>query len=145
MRASTDTKNVQNGRCFSSAIDGQPETGSAHAEQPRNRIHLSYVSWKKNMGITKISRLFAANTDPVPAVTPSKEVTPRATPAQGAPQASSDAVVFSSNLQTANRVPLGDAEASRAARVQKLKADIRSGDYKVDPQKVAVSVLRDLA
>ena len=97
------------------------------------------------MGITKISSLFAANTDPVPAVTPTKEVTPQAAPAQGTPQSSSDAVVFSKNLQTMNRVPLGDADAARAARVQKLKEDVRSGDYKVDKDKVAVSVLRDLA
>ena len=44
-----------------------------------------------------------------------------------------------------NRVPLGDADTARAARVQKLKEDVRSGDYKVDKEKVAVSVLRDLA
>ena len=126
-------------------MDGQPETGSAHAEQTRKLNHLSYVSWKKNMGITKISSLFAANTDPVPAVTPTKEVIPQGAPAQGTQQASNDAVVFSKNLQTINRVPLGDADAARAARVQKLKEDVRSGDYKVDKDKVAVSVLRDLA
>ena len=97
------------------------------------------------MGITKISSLFAANTDPVAAVTQSKEVTPQSAPAQGPQQASTDAVVFSKNLQTMNRVPLGDADSARAARVQKLKEDVRSGDYKVDKEKVAVSVLRDLA
>ena len=97
------------------------------------------------MGISKISSLFAANTDPVAAVTPSKEVTPQGAPAQGPQQASTDAVVFSKNLQTMNRVPLGDADTARAARVQKLKEDVRSGDYKVDKEKVAVSVLRDLA
>lgn len=136
---------VQNGRCFSSAMDGQSETESAHAEQSRHLIHLSYVSWKKNMGITKISSLFAANTDPVPAVTPTQEVTPQGAPAQGSSQASTEAVVLSKNLQTINRVPLGDADAARAARVQKLKEDVRSGDYKIDREKVAISVLRDLA
>lgn len=97
------------------------------------------------MGITKISSLFAANTDPVPAVTPSKEVTPQGVAAQESTQSSTDAVVFSKNLQTMNRVPLGDAEAARSARVQKLKEDVRSGNYKADSGKVAVSVLRDLA
>ena len=97
------------------------------------------------MGITKISNLFAANTDPVPAVKPSKEVSPQRAPAQGSQDASSDAVIFSKNLQTMNRIPLGDADAVRAARVQQLKADVRGGDYKVDPHKVAISVLRDLA
>lgn len=126
-------------------MDGEPENRVAHAELRDTRIHLSYVSWKKNMGITKISSLFAANIDQVPGVTPSKQVAPQATQAQGAPQGGSDAVVFSSKLQPTNRVPLGDAEAARAARVQKLKQDVRGGNYQVDPQKVAVSVIRDLA
>jgi flagellar biosynthesis anti-sigma factor FlgM len=97
------------------------------------------------MGISKITNLFAANTDAVPAVTPPKAVTPQSTQTQGAPQGGSDAVVFSSRLQPTNRVPLGDAEAARANRVQQLKEQVRSGDYKVDKEKVAVSVLRDLA
>lgn len=126
-------------------MDGQPETEERSWRATSYLIHLSYVSWKKNMGITKISSLFAANTDPVPAVTPSKEVTPQAAPAQGSPEASSDAVVFSKNLQSMNRVPLADADAARAARVQKLKEDVRGGTYTADKEKVAISLLRDLA
>lgn len=97
------------------------------------------------MGITKISSLFAANVDQVPAVTPSKTVAPQTTQTQGAPQGGSDAVVFSSNLQPSNRVPLGDAESARAARVQKLKEEVRGGTYRPEREKVAVSVIRDLA
>ena len=97
------------------------------------------------MGISKITNLFAANTDAVPAVTPTKGVAPQSTQAQGAPQGGSDAVIFSSKLQPTNRVALGDAETARANRVQQLKEQVKSGDYKVDREKVAVSVLRDLA
>lgn len=97
------------------------------------------------MGINKISNLFAANTDAVPAVTPTKVVTPQATQTQSSPQAGADAVVFSSKLQPTNRVPLEDPEKARASRVQQIKAEVKSGNYKVDGEKVAVSVLRDLA
>lgn len=97
------------------------------------------------MGINKISNLFAANTDAVPAVTPTKAVTSQTSQTQGAPQGGSDAVVLSSKLQPTNRVPLGDADTARANRVQQLKAEVKSGNYKVDGDKVAVAVLRDLA
>jgi negative regulator of flagellin synthesis FlgM len=97
------------------------------------------------MGINKISNLFAANTDAVPAVTPVKPATTQAGQVQSAQQGASDAVVLSSRLQPTSRVPLGDAESARANRVQQLKAEVKSGNYKVDPEKVAVSVLRDLA
>lgn len=96
------------------------------------------------MGISKISNLFAANTDAVPSVTPTKAVAPQVSQAQGAPQGGSDAVVLSSKLDPSNRVPLEDPEKARAARVQQLKSEVRGGKYKADPEKVAVSVMRDL-
>lgn len=92
------------------------------------------------MGITKISNLFAANVDAVPAVTPSKAVTPQAAPAQNTPQVSTDAAVVS-----LNRVPLQDAESARAAKVDQLAQQVKSGSYKPNPEQVAVSILRDLA
>ncbi len=97
------------------------------------------------MGITKISNLFAANVDAVPAVTPSKAVTPQSAPAQNTSQASSDAVVVARSLQSMNRAPLQDAESARAAKVDQLKQQVKDGTYKVDREQVAVSVLRDLA
>lgn len=96
------------------------------------------------MGISKISNLFAANTDAVPAVTPTKAVTPQPTPPQVAPQGGSDAVVFSSKLSPSTRVPLEDPEKARATRVEQLKKEVRSGSYEADPAKVAVSLMRDL-
>lgn len=92
------------------------------------------------MGITKISNLFAANVDSVPAVTPSKAVTPQSAPAQNAPQASTDAAIVSMN-----RVPLQDAESARAAKIDQLKQQVKSGSYKPNPDQIAVSILRDLA
>ena len=92
------------------------------------------------MGITKISNLFAANVDAVPAVNPSKAVTPQSAPAQSTPQASTDAAVVS-----LNRVPLQDAESARAAKVDQLKQQVKSGTYKPNKDQVAVSILRDLA
>jgi flagellar biosynthesis anti-sigma factor FlgM len=97
------------------------------------------------MGISNISNLFAANVDAVPAVNPSKAVTPQSAPAQNAAQGSSDAVIVSRNLQASNRVPLQDAESARAAKVEQLKQQVKSGTYKPDREQVAVSVLRDLA
>ena len=92
------------------------------------------------MGITKISNLFAANIDPVPAPTPSKAIAPQATSAQNSPQVSTDAAIVSMN-----RVPLQDAESMRAAKLDQLKQQVKSGTYKPDKEKVAVSILRDLA
>jgi flagellar biosynthesis anti-sigma factor FlgM len=93
------------------------------------------------MGITRISNLFAANVDAVPAANPSKAITPQSSPANGP----SDAVVVSRSLQSANRVPLQDAEAARAAKVDQLKQQVKSGTYKPNKEQVAVSILRDLA
>jgi anti-sigma28 factor (negative regulator of flagellin synthesis) len=92
------------------------------------------------MGITKISNLFAANVDAVPAVTPSKAVTPQSTSAQNAPQLSTDAAIVS-----LNRVPLQDAESARAAKVDQLKQQVKNGSYKPKQDQVAMSILRDLA
>ena len=92
------------------------------------------------MGITKISNLFAANVDAVPAVTPSKAVTPQSAPAKNASQVSTDAAIVSMN-----RVPLQDAESARAAKVDQLKQQVKSGSYKPNQDQVAVSILRDLA
>lgn len=97
------------------------------------------------MGITKISNLFASNIDSVPAVTPSKAITPQATRTQETQQEASDAVILSKNLQSMNRVPLQDAESARAARVAQLKDQVKSGSYKLDQEQVAISLLRDLA
>jgi flagellar biosynthesis anti-sigma factor FlgM len=126
-------------------MDGKLETKNVHGECSWSRFHLSFESWKKNMGITKISNLFAANVDAVPAVTPSKAVTPQSAPAQNTSQASSDAVVVARSLQSMNRAPLQDAESARAAKVDQLKQQVKDGTYKVDREQVAVSVLRDLA
>ena len=97
------------------------------------------------MGITKISNLFASNIDSVPAVTPSKAVTPQSTRAQETQQETSDAVILSKNIQSMTRVPLQDAESARAARVAQLKDQVKSGSYKLDQEQVAISLLRDLA
>ncbi|MEY4669048.1 MAG: Anti-sigma-28 factor, FlgM [Pseudomonadota bacterium] len=97
------------------------------------------------MGISKISNLFAANVDAVPAVTPSKGVTPQSAPVQSTTPTSTDAVVLSKNLQSMNRAPLQDAESARAARVDQLKQQVKNGTYKVSKEQVAVAVLRDLA
>jgi anti-sigma28 factor (negative regulator of flagellin synthesis) len=94
----------------------------------------------KTMGITKISHLFIANVDAVPAVTPSKAVTPQSAHAQKAPQASTDAAIVSMH-----RVPLQDADSARAAKVDQLKQQVKSGTYKPNQDQVAVSILRDLA
>jgi anti-sigma28 factor (negative regulator of flagellin synthesis) len=92
------------------------------------------------MGITKISNLFAANIDPVPALTPSKAIAPQAASAQNSPQVSTDAAIVSMN-----RVPLQDAESMRAAKLDQLKQQVKSGTYKPNNEQVAVSILRDLA
>lgn len=97
------------------------------------------------MGITKIGSLFAANIDSVPAVKPTQGVTPQQTPLKVSSQTSNDAVVLSKNLQTSQKVPLADAESARAAKVDKLKQQIKSGDYKPSSDAVAVAVMRDLA
>ena len=97
------------------------------------------------MGISKIGSLFAANIDSVPAVKPTRGITPQQTPIQVAPQTSSDAVVLSKNLQTSQKMPLTDAESARAAKVDTLKQQVKSGNYKPNSESVAVAVLRDLA
>jgi len=97
------------------------------------------------MGITKIGSLFAANIDSVPAVKPTPAATPQQAPTQSAAQASNDAVIFSKNIQASQRTPLPDAESARAAKVDKLKQQVKSGDYKPNSDAVAVAVLRDLA
>lgn len=97
------------------------------------------------MGITKIGSLFAANIDSVPAVKPTPAVAPQQTPTPAAPQVPGDAVVFSRTMQSSQRVPLADAESARASKVDKLKAQVKSGDYKPSSDAVAVAVLRDLA
>jgi flagellar biosynthesis anti-sigma factor FlgM len=97
------------------------------------------------MGITKIGSLFAANIDSVPAVKPTPGIAPQQTPTQVASQTSSDAVVLSKSLQTSQKVPLADAESARAAKVDKLKQQVKSGTYKPSSDAVAVAVLRDLA
>ena len=97
------------------------------------------------MGITKISNLFASNIDSVPAVSPSKAVTPEATRTQETREERSDAVILSKNLQSTNRAILQDAESARAARVAHLKDQVKRGSYKLDQEQVAISLLRDLA
>jgi anti-sigma28 factor (negative regulator of flagellin synthesis) len=97
------------------------------------------------MGITKIGSLFAANTDPVPAVKAGSPVSPQGTQTQNPQHVSGDAAIVSKNLQNVNRTPLGDAEASRAAKVKLIKEQVRRGDYKPDKQGVAMSIIRDLA
>ncbi len=97
------------------------------------------------MGITKISNLFAANVDAVPAVTPSKGVTAQADPAQSSAQPSSDAVIVAKTINVAHRSALQDAESARAAKVEQLRQQVKSGAYKVDRDQVAISILRDLA
>jgi anti-sigma28 factor (negative regulator of flagellin synthesis) len=97
------------------------------------------------MGITRLSSLFAANIDPVPAVPRTHEVSPHETAAQRSEPVSSDAVVVSKTLQSANRSPVADADVAHAARLQKLTESVRSGTYTADREKVAISLLRDLA
>ena len=97
------------------------------------------------MGISKIGSLFAANVDAIPASPPSSSVSARTESQPVAPSSPNDAVVFSANLRNMNRTPLADADTARAARVQELKQQVKSGTYKPSSEEVAVAVLRDLA
>lgn len=97
------------------------------------------------MGISKIGTLFAANVDAIPASNPSSSVSarPEAQPAASPP--ANDAVVLSANLRNMGKTPLADADTARAARLQELKQQVKSGSYKPSSEKVAVAVIRDLA
>lgn len=97
------------------------------------------------MGITKISNLFAANIDGVPAVKPTSPIASETRGSQETSQAASDAVVFSKSLPNAAHATVTDSESARAARVQKIKEQVRSGEYKANKEGVAISILRDLA
>ena len=97
------------------------------------------------MGISKIGRLFAANFDIVSPTQPAAPSASRADAQQSALQSSAEAVVLSKSLQSINRTPLSEVEETRAARVQQLKEQVRSGEYKVNREAVAVSIVRDLA
>jgi flagellar biosynthesis anti-sigma factor FlgM len=141
LREAADLVDIRKGLCVSFGHGWRAQDQAAHGERSWSQFHLSYESWKKNMGITRISNLFAANVDAVPAANPSKAITPQSSPANGP----SDAVVVSRSLQSANRVPLQDAEAARAAKVDQLKQQVKSGTYKPNKEQVAVSILRDLA
>lgn len=60
--------------------------------------------------------------------------------------AGEDTVQFSSILQDVNKAKAAEetADAERAARVQELKAQIQSGSYEPDLQKVSTSLLQFL-
>jgi anti-sigma28 factor (negative regulator of flagellin synthesis) len=58
---------------------------------------------------------------------------------------SNDAVVYSRSMITSQRQAAAAADEGRAARVQKLRDQVTSGQYRTDPEKVALAVLKDLA
>jgi flagellar biosynthesis anti-sigma factor FlgM len=97
------------------------------------------------MGISKIGSLFAANVDAIPASTPTAPAAPQAESQAVAPVVQNDAVVLSNSLRNMNRAPLADTDATRASRVQELKQQVRSGSYKPSSEKVAETIIRDLA
>lgn len=57
--------------------------------------------------------------------------------------ASTDAVVYTRSAASAPPTP-PPTDSARASRVQQLKAQVDSGSYRADPEKVAVAVLKEL-
>jgi len=96
------------------------------------------------MGISKIGSLFAANVDSLAERAKSSgQQSQTPTSVTNAPQQGGEAVVFSSSFTGSKAAP--EQSSDRSDRVAQLKQQVARGDYSVDSEKVAVSVLRDLA
>ena len=93
----------------------------------------------RDMGISKIGALFAANVDSVASQKTPQQ--PESTATAVTQSSASEAVVLSSSLARSGAV---DADPGRAGRIQQLKGQVRSGSYSADSTKVALAVMRDL-
>lgn len=102
------------------------------------------------MGISKIGSLFASNVDAVSLqlnsenTAESKQAEKQSAQQTTAMKQSTDAVVYSRSMVTSQRQAAAAADEGRTARVQKLKDQVKSGQYRTDSEKVAVAVLKDL-
>jgi len=98
------------------------------------------------MGISKIGVLFASNMDSVlnrvatrdPSTTKNGESESRQTPT------ASDAVVLSRSIHASRYAQSASSDVGRAERLQKLRSQVGKGEYRVDSERIAVALLKDI-
>jgi len=88
------------------------------------------------MGISRISDLFAANIDPLSTKSKTKE---NAAQPDSTLKSSSEAVFFKFSGSSSPN------ESNNSARIAELKAQVNNKSYNPDLNRVAASILRDLA
>jgi flagellar biosynthesis anti-sigma factor FlgM len=104
------------------------------------------------MGISKIGSLFASNIDAVSrqlkteAAAESRQADKQSDAQQTKSSTpSTDAVVYSRSMIASKKQAAVAADEARNARLQKIRDQIKNGQYRTDSDKVAVAVLKDLA
>ncbi len=98
------------------------------------------------MGISTIGSLFASNIDSMSKQQSAGKQDARSQTSQSAQQnaTSTDAVIFTRSGAPAPQTT-ATTDSARTSRVQQLKAQVESRSYRVDSEKVAVAVLKELA
>jgi len=104
------------------------------------------------MGISRINSLFASNADSLRQQRTGATRTVRTqvqktgvSMESTTNRPASEAVVISDTLKASLMSSFEDAEPARVDRVRQLKQQVQSGTYIYDSEKVALSVVRELA